>query len=173
MEHQPGSLYVYRPQGGVASPRLFSRRGGGIWLCSGTGFDRASRRRATASRSEACDGGDLRLHARVVAVRELAVGVCSWRSAARRRFLSKAEESTGADKLEFGRQLLGPRNPLLLALVLGVDVCWPIGVVVSGTCKLGIGRQLLGPGSLLHELLGECTGRRGRLRQANPDLAWM
>ena len=95
------------PQGGVASLRLFSRLMEGIWLCCGTGFNRASRKRVTASRSEACDGGDLRLHARMVAVRKLAEGACILLSDARLRFLCVAKRSAGADELGFGRRELG------------------------------------------------------------------
>ena len=119
---------------------------------------------------------DLRLRARVLAVRAvtaLALGACIRYSGAMHRLLCELALSTGADKLVVGRRLLGPGATFILALVLDMDVRMLVCMVGSGTSKLGMGRQLLGPGSLLLALLCECAGCRGRVRQANPDLAWI
>ena len=64
------SIVIYTGGGGVASLRFFSDEDEEIWLDSGgTGFNRAFRKRATASRSEACGGEALRLRTPDVATR--------------------------------------------------------------------------------------------------------
>ncbi len=128
----------------MASPWFFSRRGVETWLYSGgTGFSLAFLYRATAARSAACDWEALRFRVPEAAARALTALFCR----------------------------LGPHATCgLLALqgVLEVLKVWAAGCA----SKLGMERQLLGPGSLLLVLLSAWAGCRGRLRQANPALAW-
>ncbi len=102
----------------MASLRFFSDEDEEIWLLSGTGFNRASRSRITASSSEACDGEDGRLRPRVLAPRAetfLARGPMAGSPNGRLGALS-----TGAGMLGIGRLLLGPGASLILSLVLEV-----------------------------------------------------
>ena len=110
----------------MASLRFFSDEDEEIWLDSGgTGFNRAFRKRATASRSEACGGEALRLRtpdvatrAKTALLRELGP-LPVWCGC----FVGRAEGgSTCADSLWVGGlMLLGPRPMLEFALALEVE----------------------------------------------------
>ena len=107
---------MYKCQGGVASPWLFSWRCVEIWSDSARmGLDLASLSRVTASRSEACACNNVRLRAREGTARATTTRPCER--------MSQAEAGRfevprgGASKLGMGHRLLGPGESLLLALL--------------------------------------------------------